>query len=109
MFVLDNSQLLSVPENIQSLIQRASAKLNLNGHSLFTSNGGEVDDVELIRDDETLYLCVQGECFRKANASKSVCDDVQKEVVPFNPNENKSSTSNTQLNMSHSPTRENNK
>lgn len=65
---------MHVPEQIEKLIDNASNKFNVNGTKLFTAIGGEIDDTKLIRDDEILYLCVDGDTFRRKDSPNN-CDD----------------------------------
>ncbi|KAJ6222969.1 hypothetical protein RDWZM_001514 [Blomia tropicalis] len=69
-----NGKVLHVPEQIEKLIDNASNKFNVNGTKLFTAIGGEIDDTKLIRDDEILYLCVDGDTFRRKDSPNN-CDD----------------------------------
>lgn len=67
-----------VPETLERLLEQAIAKLNLTceapsqkeSYRLFTANGGEIDDIELVRDDETLYLVASGVRFTGGMSTK---------------------------------------
>ena len=52
-----------MPDDIEALIEKASQKFQVNGTALFTLQGGQIDDIDAIRDDETLLLTVDGETF----------------------------------------------
>lgn len=48
--------------SIEELLTAASAKFGLQAKRLFTAQGGEIDDVKLMRDDDVLYVS-EGEAF----------------------------------------------
>lgn len=55
-------QTFAVPETLDLLLTQVGLKFQLNKNKkikLFTNKGGEIEDVELIRDDEILYACYQ--------------------------------------------------
>ncbi|XP_017491992.1 PREDICTED: BTB/POZ domain-containing protein KCTD9-like [Rhagoletis zephyria] len=78
-----NGKAMLVPETLERLLAAALAKLIIPkpvteavdndvpqtttadkvAYRLFTAKGGEIDDLEVIRDDETLYLVAEGEPF----------------------------------------------
>ena len=41
---------------MEDLLRDASAKLNMTAKKAFTPQGGEIDDIKLIRDDDILYI-----------------------------------------------------
>lgn len=45
-----------VTHSMQDLLRDASRKLNMRASRAFTSQGGEIDDVQLIKDDDVLYI-----------------------------------------------------
>lgn len=70
-FQLFLSKVVLVPEEMDTLIKNASKKLSVQGDfKLFTQKGGEIDDIDLIRDDEILFLCLAGESFTNNNSAK---------------------------------------
>ncbi|CAH1784254.1 unnamed protein product [Owenia fusiformis] len=48
-------KVLLVPASLSDLLDRVSQKLGISATILFTCNGAEIDDIDLIRDDDTLY------------------------------------------------------
>lgn len=50
-------------EKLSLSSESLQAEAKPSDYRLFTSNGGEIDDLELIRDDERLYLVASGEPF----------------------------------------------
>lgn len=68
--VYDNSNpregklmLLPASATLETFIRDASAKLGIGGKRLFMSTGGEVDDMALVRDNDSVYLSC-GEPFK---------------------------------------------
>lgn len=56
-----------MPDQFDKLIAQTLVKFGLESNAsikLLSTNGGEIDDVELIRDDEILYLCDRDEVFQ---------------------------------------------
>ncbi|GBN59555.1 hypothetical protein AVEN_248750-1, partial [Araneus ventricosus] len=47
---------IELPDSLENLLATASKKLNIEAKLLFTTQGGEIDDINLIRDDELLYV-----------------------------------------------------
>ncbi|CAL1291967.1 unnamed protein product [Larinioides sclopetarius] len=47
---------VELPDSLEKLLATASTKLNVEAKLLFTAQGGEIDDINLIRDDELLYI-----------------------------------------------------
>ncbi|XP_054709182.1 BTB/POZ domain-containing protein KCTD9-like [Uloborus diversus] len=64
-------KLICVTDSLKDLLISAGSKLGFEAKKLFTSQGGEVDDISLIRDDETLYVSA-GEAFLASSQSKNV-------------------------------------
>lgn len=51
------SKVVPVPEDMDTLIKNISKKLSVQGDfKLFTQKGGEIDEIDLIRDDEILIF-----------------------------------------------------
>ncbi|XP_058796015.1 BTB/POZ domain-containing protein KCTD9 isoform X2 [Phymastichus coffea] len=51
-----NGKVFLVPNSLDELLVQASVKFNINAQRLFIHNGGEVDDISLIRDNDILYV-----------------------------------------------------
>ncbi|XP_012281332.1 BTB/POZ domain-containing protein KCTD9 [Orussus abietinus] len=51
-----NGKVFMVTHSIEDLLVAASLKFNVSAKRIFTPQGGEIDDVELIRDDDVLYV-----------------------------------------------------
>ncbi|OXU24380.1 hypothetical protein TSAR_012361 [Trichomalopsis sarcophagae] len=49
-------QVFMVTYSLDELMKEASMKFNIKAQRLFTPQGGEIDDVSLIRDDDVLYV-----------------------------------------------------
>lgn len=67
-----------MPDQFDKLIVNVLDKFGLDGKTqvrLLSTKGGEIDDVDLIRDDEILYLLECGEVFHSEtlNQEKSLC------------------------------------
>ncbi|XP_011503767.1 PREDICTED: BTB/POZ domain-containing protein KCTD9 isoform X2 [Ceratosolen solmsi marchali] len=45
-----------VTYSLDELLKEASMKFNIKAHRLFTPQGGEIDDINLIRDDDVMYV-----------------------------------------------------
>ena len=60
-----------MPNDVKTLIEKASQKFGVNGTALFTVHGGQIDDIETIRDDETLFLTVDDETFHISTCQTS--------------------------------------
>ncbi|XP_034254318.1 BTB/POZ domain-containing protein KCTD9 [Thrips palmi] len=59
-----------VTHSLEELLTAASQKFNMNAKRLFTPQGGELDDLKLIRDDDVLYVSA-GERFIPVEPSAS--------------------------------------
>lgn len=69
-------KVFAVPNDIETLIENASKKFDVKGKKLYTVKGAEIDDTYLIRDDETLYLCISGEAFSSKDSQPiNHCDE----------------------------------
>lgn len=51
-----NGKVLVVTHSLDELLTAASAKFEITAKRIFTSQGGEIDDIKLIRDDDILYV-----------------------------------------------------
>ncbi|XP_059469970.1 BTB/POZ domain-containing protein KCTD9 [Neocloeon triangulifer] len=56
-----------VTHSLEDLLTSASAKFSIQAKRLFTAQGGEIDDVKLLRDDDVLYVS-EGEDFKGSTA-----------------------------------------
>ncbi|KAG1678694.1 BTB/POZ domain-containing protein KCTD9 [Nymphon striatum] len=52
----EDGKVILLKQSVQDLLTLASTKLGINARKLYTKQGGEVDDTEVIRDDEMLYV-----------------------------------------------------
>ncbi|KYN38924.1 BTB/POZ domain-containing protein KCTD9 [Trachymyrmex septentrionalis] len=51
-----NGKVFVVTHSLDELLTAASAKFEITAKRFFTSQGGEIDDIKLIRDDDILYV-----------------------------------------------------
>ncbi|KAG7201032.1 hypothetical protein KM043_003383 [Ampulex compressa] len=51
-----NGKVFMVTHSLEDLLITASSKFNISAKRLFTPQGGEIDDIKLIRDDDVLYV-----------------------------------------------------
>ncbi|RWS02694.1 BTB/POZ domain-containing protein KCTD9-like protein [Dinothrombium tinctorium] len=58
-----DGKVVLVTNSLQELLRISSQKLQLKAKLLFTPQGGEIDDIALIRDDDILYVS-EGEPFK---------------------------------------------
>lgn len=49
-------QLILVTHSLEELLTAAGNKFSISAKRLFTPQGGEIDDIKLIRDDDILYV-----------------------------------------------------
>ncbi|XP_070153411.1 BTB/POZ domain-containing protein KCTD9 [Polyergus mexicanus] len=61
-----NGKVFVVTHSLNELLAAASAKFEIIAKRIFTSQGGEIDDIKLIRDDDILYVS-SGESFMQVN------------------------------------------
>lgn len=61
-----NGKVLVVTHSLDELLAAASVKFDITAKRIFTSQGGEIDDIKLIRDDDILYVS-NGENFIHIN------------------------------------------
>lgn len=71
-----------VTHSLEELLSASSTKFAINAKRLYTPQGGEVDDVKLIRDDDILYVSA-GESFIKPNDANSVKDNTTSRLLCF--------------------------
>ncbi|XP_064601347.1 BTB/POZ domain-containing protein KCTD9-like [Liolophura sinensis] len=76
-----NGKVVPVTQNIEDVLGEASRKLNIPVTCLYTADGGEIDDPELIRDGEILYASIGEEFFGRLSSSHISC----KVVHPVQP------------------------
>ncbi|XP_066582226.1 BTB/POZ domain-containing protein KCTD9 [Prorops nasuta] len=57
-----NGKVVMVTHSLQDILLAASSKFDIIAKRLFTPQGGEIDDIKLIRDDDILYVS-KGEDF----------------------------------------------
>ncbi|XP_017887154.1 BTB/POZ domain-containing protein KCTD9 isoform X1 [Ceratina calcarata] len=53
---VSNGKVFMVPKSIDELLTAASSKFNITAKRLFNAQGGEIDDINLVRDDDVLYV-----------------------------------------------------
>ncbi|XP_076644727.1 BTB/POZ domain-containing protein KCTD9 isoform X1 [Halictus rubicundus] len=51
-----NGKVFMVTHSVDELLASASSKFNITAKRIFTPQGGEIDDIKLIRDDDVLYV-----------------------------------------------------
>ncbi|XP_033332858.1 BTB/POZ domain-containing protein KCTD9 isoform X3 [Megalopta genalis] len=51
-----NGKVFMITHSLDELLASASSKFNMSAKRIFTSQGGEIDDIKLIRDDDVLYV-----------------------------------------------------
>ncbi|XP_035215362.1 BTB/POZ domain-containing protein KCTD9-like [Stegodyphus dumicola] len=51
-----DGKLLPLSDTLDDLLMAAAKKLNISAKVLYTAQGGEIDDITLIRDDDVLYV-----------------------------------------------------
>ncbi|CAD6227283.1 GSCOCG00006071001-RA-CDS [Cotesia congregata] len=66
-----NGKVFMVTHSVDEILKAASKKFNITASRIFTPQGGEVDDVKLIRDDDVLYVSCGEEFISKDNNSVS--------------------------------------
>jgi len=64
-----DGRLVSVPGTLDAFLKMAGEKLKCKAERAYTDNGGYIDDVALIRDDEKIFIS-GGEPFFKTDSSK---------------------------------------
>ncbi|XP_060890057.1 BTB/POZ domain-containing protein KCTD9-like [Labrus mixtus] len=57
-----NGKVVAVYGSLEDLLSVASSKLGIRASSVYNGNGGLIDDITLIRDDDVLYIS-EGESF----------------------------------------------
>ncbi|UYV64096.1 KCTD9 [Cordylochernes scorpioides] len=65
-----NGKMAMITHSIQELLTTASQKFNINARIAYCSQGGEIDDVKFIRDDDIIYVS-EGEPFILPQNAKS--------------------------------------
>ncbi|KAI4482605.1 PREDICTED: BTB/POZ domain-containing protein KCTD9 isoform X1 [Polistes canadensis] len=51
-----NGKVFMVTHSVEELLSAASTKFEISAKRIFTPQGGEIDDIKLIRDDDILYV-----------------------------------------------------
>lgn len=82
-----DAEVVLVPDRMEKLLDRGGEKLGINAARIFTIQGGEIDDVQLIRDNDVLYVSA-GEAF--IGTAKESTSSVPTSATPGEP-----ATSNT--------------
>lgn len=59
-----------VTNSLEDLLKTASLKFGFDAKKLYTPQGGEIDDVKLIKDDDVLYVTKENEEFIKVEQNK---------------------------------------
>ncbi|GJQ83870.1 hypothetical protein Trydic_g6748 [Trypoxylus dichotomus] len=70
-------KVLFVPETLDQLLRKASQKFKSEATGFYTPEGGEIDDINLIRDNDVLYVCF-GEEFIHPGTKKVEVEDKPK-------------------------------
>ncbi|KAG8237838.1 hypothetical protein J437_LFUL002447 [Ladona fulva] len=65
-----DGKVVLVTHSLEEILSAASLKFGVEAKRLFTSQGGEIDDIKLIRDDDILYVS-EGEDFVNLKCSSS--------------------------------------
>lgn len=68
-------QVFLVTHSIDELLAAASIKFEMVAKRIFTSQGGEIDDIKLIRDDDILYVSNGEDFFTSAQNNFAKCSD----------------------------------
>ncbi|XP_051176876.1 BTB/POZ domain-containing protein KCTD9 [Leptopilina boulardi] len=70
-----NGKVFLVTHSIDELLAAASIKFEMVAKRIFTSQGGEIDDIKLIRDDDILYVSNGEDFFTSAQNNFAKCSD----------------------------------
>lgn len=69
------AQVVMVTHSVDELLQTASSKFNITATKLFTPQGGEIDDVKLLNNDDILYVSCGENFIRKQEHKHSSGSD----------------------------------
>lgn len=70
-----NGKVFLVTHSIDELLTAASFKFEMVAKRVFTAQGGEIDDIKLIRDDDILYVSNGEDFFSSAQNNFAKCSD----------------------------------
>ncbi|XP_011300823.1 BTB/POZ domain-containing protein KCTD9 isoform X2 [Fopius arisanus] len=70
-----NGKVFMVTHSVDELLKAASGKFAITAKRIFTSQGGEIDDLKLIRDDDILYVSSGEEFISKDKISTPSCPE----------------------------------
>ncbi|KAK6632834.1 hypothetical protein RUM43_012573 [Polyplax serrata] len=65
-----DGKVVLVTNSLEELLKAASLKFKIEAKKLFTPQGGEVDDIKLLRDDDVLYVVQENEEFIRVEQNK---------------------------------------
>uniref|UniRef100_A0A8D9ANB5 BTB/POZ domain-containing protein KCTD9 n=1 Tax=Cacopsylla melanoneura TaxID=428564 RepID=A0A8D9ANB5_9HEMI len=70
-----DGKVVMVTHSIDELLQTASTKFNITASKLFTPQGGEIDDVKLLNNDDVLYVSCGENFIRNTEHKHNVAND----------------------------------
>ncbi|KAL1449704.1 hypothetical protein WDU94_002185 [Cyamophila willieti] len=70
-----DGKVVMVTHSIDELLQTASTKFNITATKLFTPQGGEIDDVKLLNNDDVLYVSCGENFIRSTEHKHNVAND----------------------------------
>ncbi len=56
--------MIVVPNSMEDFLKQAGKKLDVSAKFAYTSSGGVIDDVELLREDEDVYISEKSGFYR---------------------------------------------
>jgi hypothetical protein len=71
-----------VTHSVEELLISSSLKFGIQSKRLFTRDGGEIDDIKLIKDDDILYVS-DGQPFIKIDKNHNSVEDISKYSILF--------------------------
>ncbi|KAJ8686969.1 hypothetical protein QAD02_022763, partial [Eretmocerus hayati] len=78
-----NGKVFMITYSLEELLREASMKFQMKAQRLFTPQGGEIDDISLIRDDDILYVS-SGENFAWNNRELNSNDNKNSDWITLN-------------------------